>query len=375
MTARDKGSDREIVTAAYFQSYGFLVRQGVKLAIAAGTSEVTDIDVLALRYNVPLEEERVVIDCKERKKPKPFERILWTVGLSTFAQANRSVVVLPSAPWQAREFASRVKVEVLCVPEMEKHLASVSDANMSFGQANLNFMEQLEKNQQSIQDKGKSLLIEDLQIRQMLVRGNPVTNFNRIIQSLSRLGGASYNKGSALDWLKCYIACNAAITAGVMLARFATESKWTPEDDWTDNARKRLTYGDISPQKANQLAKLALDHEHYGSLPKPPYTEEIIHVLRLLILNPRLTSLIPFSLDFQLFGKTMGKLPEKYVAPVLQDSYNELIKINKQILSVLAYAAGISNEIWTLEGTKDSDSVKQNQGPGWCSGEKAKERR
>ena len=157
MTARDKGTDREIITAAYFQSYGFLVRQGVKLAIAAGTSEVTDIDVLALRYSAPLEEERIVIDCKDRKKPKPFERILWTVGLSTFAQANRSVVVLPSVPWQAREFASQVKVEVLCVPEMEEHLASVSGTNMSFGQANLNFMEQLKLNQKSIQDKGKSL--------------------------------------------------------------------------------------------------------------------------------------------------------------------------------------------------------------------------
>jgi len=361
MTAKDKGTDREIITAAYFQSYGFLVRQGVKLAIATGTSEITDIDVLALRYSAPLEEERVVIDCKDRKKPKPFERILWTVGLSTFAQANRSIVVLPNAPWPAREFASQVKVEVLCIPEMEKHLASVSDDNMSFGQANLYFMEQLKSNQQYIQDKGKSLLAEDLRIRQMLVRGNPVTNFNRIITLLSRLGKANYNKGSALDWLKRYIACNAAITAGIMLVRFATAFKWTPEDDWTDNARKRLTYGDIPTQKANQLAKLALDHEHYGGLPKPPYTEEIIHVLRLLILNPRLTSLIPFSLDFQLFGKTMGKLPEKYIAPVLRNSYDELIKTNKQILSVLAYAADISSEIWTLEGTKYSNFVKQNQ--------------
>lgn len=362
MTARDKGTDREIITAAYFQSYGFLVRQGVKLATAAGASEVTDIDVLALRYSTPLKEERIVIDCKDRKKPKPFERILWTVGLSTFAEANRSVVVLPSVPWQAREFASHVKVEILCVPEMEEHLASVSGTNMSFGQANLNFMEQLNSTQKSIWDKDKSLLAEDLRIRQMLVRGNPITNINRIVQLLSRLGKANYNKDSAFDWLKRYIVYDAAITAGVMLVRFATESKWTPEDDWADNARKRLIYGDVSPQKANQLAKLALDREHYGSLPKPSYTEEIIHVLRLLISNPRLTSLIPFSLDMQLFGRTMGKLPEKYVAPVLQDSYDEIIKTSKQILSVLSYAAEISSEIWTVEGTKYTNSIKQNQG-------------
>ena len=111
MNIEDKGLAREIKTAMYFQSHGFLVRQGVKLAIAAGTADVTDIDVLALRFNTPLEEERLVIDCKDKKKSKPFERILWTVGLSTFAQANRAVVVLPSAPWQAREFASQVQAE------------------------------------------------------------------------------------------------------------------------------------------------------------------------------------------------------------------------------------------------------------------------
>lgn len=361
MTTKDKGLDRELITAAYFQSFGYLVRQGIKLAIAAGTTEVTDIDVLALRYSVPLEEERIVIDCKDRKKPKPFERILWTVGLSTFAQANRSVVVLPSAPWQAREFASQVKVDVLCIPEMDKHLASVSGTNISFGQADSTLMEQLKSNQKYTKDKGKSLLTEDLRIRQMLVRGNPITNLNRIIQLLSRLGNINNDVDSALDWLKRYIAYNAAITAGVMLVRFATESKWTPEDDWADSARKRLTYGDVPPQKANQLAKLALDREHYGSLPKPAYTEEIIHVLRMLISNPQLTLLIPFSLDFHLFGKALGKLPEKYVAPVLQDSYDELIKANKQILSAIAYAAGISSEIWSLKD-KILSSSKQNQG-------------
>lgn len=362
MIAEEKGTDREILTAAYFQSYGFLVRQGVKLAIAAGTSEVTDIDVLAVRYSAPLEEERIVIDCKDRKKPKPFERILWTVGLSAFAQANRFVVVLPSVPWQAREFASHVKVEVLCVSEMEKHLALVSDTNVSFGQANLDFMKQLKTNQKSVQDKGKLILTEDLRIRQMLVRGNPITNFNRIIQLISRLGKANYNKDSASDWLKRYVVYNAAVTAAVMLVRFAIESKWTPEDDWVDNARKRLTYGDVPPQKANQLAKLALDHEHYGSLPKPAYTEEIIHVLRMLISNSQLTPFIPFSLDFQLFGKVMGKLPEKYVAPALQNSYDELIKANKQILSAIAYASEISGDVWTSERSKYTDSAMQNQG-------------
>lgn len=363
MIVKDKGTNREIITAAYFQSYGYLVRRGVRLAIAAGTAEVTDIDVLALRYNTPLAEERIVVDCKDRKKPKPFERILWTVGLSTFAQANKSVVVLPSAPWQAREFASQVNVDLLCTPEIEKHLESIRSTNIGFGEANLQFLQQLDSIQAASRAKDKSLLKEDLRIRQMLVRGHALTNLNRIILLLSNFSKITYKTESTLDWLRRYIIFNAATTAGVMLVRFASESKWTPEDNWSDYARKRLTYGDIPPQKANQLAKLALNHEHYGGLPKPPYTEEFIHIIKLLVSKPRLASLIPFALDFQLFGRTMGKMPEEYIAPVLQDLREELIKHCKQILSVLAYASDIPNDIWTLkeERLTDSKTKKQEQ--------------
>lgn len=76
-----KGPGLELQTAAYFQGLGYLVRRGVKLAVAAGSADATDIDVLAIRFSVPLAEERLIADCKDRKKSRPFERILWTRGL------------------------------------------------------------------------------------------------------------------------------------------------------------------------------------------------------------------------------------------------------------------------------------------------------
>src|SRR6185503_10890361 len=114
-----KTGDRlEFNAAAYFQAQGFVVRRGVMLSVAAGTADATDIDLLAIRFAVPLLEERVVADCKDRRKPRPFERILWTRGLASFADATQAVVVLPKAGWQAREFAARGKVDVLEIGEI-----------------------------------------------------------------------------------------------------------------------------------------------------------------------------------------------------------------------------------------------------------------
>jgi len=69
------GDKLELRGAAYFQAHGYLVRRSVSLAVAAGTADATDIDLLAIRFSVPLAEERLVADCKDRRKPKPFERI------------------------------------------------------------------------------------------------------------------------------------------------------------------------------------------------------------------------------------------------------------------------------------------------------------
>lgn len=257
--------------------------------------------------------------------------------------------MLPSAPWQAREFASQANVEVLCVPEIEDYLGSIESSTISFGEADSKVVQQLESIQKNLSGKDKLLLRAHLRIRQMLVVGHPITNLNRLIQLLSSLGIVSKRIDTNIEWLKRYICFSAAITAGVMLVRFAAESKWTPQDGWADYARKKLTYGDVPPQKAKQMAKYALDREFYGGLPKPFYTEEIIEVMRLLILKQKLASLIPYALDFHLLGRSLGSIKDDYSSPILGELQGEALKICKQILSVLAYAAGIPNEVWILD--------------------------
>lgn len=128
-----KGSSLELDAAAYFQLHGYMVRRGVKLAVAEGLVDATDIDVLGVRFETPLAEERLIADCKDRKKPQTFERILWTKGLGTFFNVDRCIVVTPRARWQAREFAARGDVEVLGAQEIDVQLKSARHSFEPFG--------------------------------------------------------------------------------------------------------------------------------------------------------------------------------------------------------------------------------------------------
>lgn len=336
------GDNLEFRTAAYFQAQGFLVRRGVMLSVAAGTADATDIDLLAIRFGVPLAEERVIADCKDRRKPRPFARILWTRGLASFAKATQAVVVLPKAVWQAREFASQGGVDILETLEIDRFLRSLNSTLTAYGDADPRLAYKRKQNTE------KEFARRDLELRQMLVTGHPLTNLNRIIKILSNLGKTT--EGGQFSWMRRYVCSDAAVIAGVMLVRFAVESKWTPEKDWTAYARKKLTFGDVSPQKALQLAELALDRRISEGIPSPSYTGEILEVIKTLIMNPKVAARVPTELDHYLFGGGASNRRVNSVSSRPDDRDREdAVRLIRRVLSALSYAAGIPGLVWQPE--------------------------
>jgi hypothetical protein len=318
------------------------------LSVSAGTADATDVDLLAIRFNVPLSEEKLIVDCKDRRKPRPFERVLWTVGLASFAKANQSVVVLPRALWQVRDFAAQGGVQVLEAFEIERHLRSNSSSSLGrFSDADPSIASQ------RAQSSDRDLYRERLKLRQMLILGHPLTNLNRIVRTLSQWGRKL--KGDETDdWSIRDLCFDAAVIAAVMIIRFACETKWTPEKDWADYARKKLTYGDVSPQKAQELARLALDRELPEGIPAPPYTAEVIRVLAALRSNPEIAARLPYYLDYYLFGYIVRESHAGYrTAPLTDSTGDGTLKLTRRILSALSYAAGVPSAIWS--GARSND--------------------
>lgn len=198
----------------------------------------------------------------------------------------------------------------------------------------------------------------------MLVIGHPLTNLNKIIRMLPSIAGGPKRTTGDASCIRRYVCFNAAVVASVMLVRFAAESKWSPESQWSDHARKRLTYGDVPEKKARELAKLALSHNFYEGLPAPAYTEEIIQAIKSLISRPEVAAFTPYALDLQLFGRVIGGLPKDYVPPLLARSQEDTSSMGRRILSALAYAGEIPQNLWDSGenrqvGKEDGSNVQE----------------
>jgi hypothetical protein len=179
----------------------------------------------------------------------------------------------------------------------------------------------------------------------MLVIGHPLTNLNRIVKTLSTVGKAASHEGANF-WMTRYVVFNAAVIAAVMLVRFAAESKWTPEKDWSAYARKKLTFGDVSPTKALQLAQLALDRKIIEGIPAPAYTNEIIQLIKVLVSNPQLAARLPNALDQYLFDQVLMGQSRVKSLEVDEEASGRLVR---RVLSALSYAGGIPAAIWQID--------------------------
>jgi len=171
-----------------------------RLRLPLGTADATDIDLLAIRFSVPLAEERLVADCKDRRKPKTVERILWVSRSGVVCQCREAIVVLPRSGVAGREFANQGGVEIIESLEIEKFLKTTAKSFVPFGEAS---------NELSVrrgQNSNRELARESTALRQMLVTGHPLTNLNRIISELSKIG--KIREGDF--WMLRYICFDAA---------------------------------------------------------------------------------------------------------------------------------------------------------------------
>lgn len=330
-----EGDKLELATAAYFQSLGYLVRRGVKLSAAAGEKDVTDADLFAVRFNLPVHEERIVVDCKDRSKSKPFERVLWTLGIAAFTKAHRPIVVTPRPISAAREFASQGSVELLAAEDLPR----LTKGGQAYGDADVAIALRVANVSSAKTPQTKELARELVRVRQMLVVGNAVTNLNRLMLMMRRLRSEKAESADA-DWLRKFVADDAVVMATLMLLRFVDEAKWLPEAEWRQNLSRRLTYGDVPPKKALQLARAALDQAFHDGLPPPEYTEEISALVGQMISNPAVAVWAPVAVDYLRFA--VGTKP--HIPTVPDDLHAAVLLLAKRTISAIGFGTGATAE-------------------------------
>jgi len=107
----DKGGLAEEALKRYFQSLGSFVVRGPK--VRAGRDNVTDIDVWVYTRASVNSRHITIVDVKNKRRAKGYERLIWQRGLQSAVGADEAIVATSGSKEELRPFADRVGIKLL----------------------------------------------------------------------------------------------------------------------------------------------------------------------------------------------------------------------------------------------------------------------
>lgn len=106
-----KGAGLEELVRAYFARQGFVAIRSVSIQFEE--EEVTDVDVWLYGRQGGGVRTRALVDVKDKKSPKAFERIMWARGMQLALNCDRAVVATTDTNTKVTRFAQQQKVALL----------------------------------------------------------------------------------------------------------------------------------------------------------------------------------------------------------------------------------------------------------------------
>lgn len=318
-----RGDNMEFLAALVLQAQGYLVRRGVPLKYGSGGLDATDVDVLGIRFAQPFQLHRIIADCKDRQRSRPYERIFWAKGLSSFVQASETYVCLPKASSEVIKFAKDGQVRVLT----EDALRSAADKARPYGFANPAIEEHLRPSLAAALKTDRRAATIFWQTKRLYLADDPYVGLNNIMLNLQSAANELTKRGSttpALYDLWRVIAGESLVLISLSLLGIAADTLGLNKEQRAKHIAEKLTYGDLPPRKAEEIFDLAkqLAREasrasnpslplsaalpfDLGKVDPPDYTENIIGLVERAMLQPSLYLPLPLVMDYLVFEQAV----------------------------------------------------------------------
>jgi hypothetical protein len=113
-----KGPALEELVRAYFARQGFFVLRSVPFKFE--DDDVTDLDAWLYARQSATARVRAIVDVKNKKSPKAFERVLWVKGLQTAMKCDRAIIATTDNSASLNRFAQSQNIAVLSKDFLEK---------------------------------------------------------------------------------------------------------------------------------------------------------------------------------------------------------------------------------------------------------------
>jgi len=339
---------------------GFLARRNLSLRsyFYPETVDVTDIDVLGIRFSDNFHPELVICECKSGEGNGTVDRILWLLGLSRYFTATSTMIVRRTIPAKIKNFASEVGVTPIDferLEELEKSGKSLSEWIGSFDYQYYD-ARRLQYYHTIKGDPGLSKVYWFVRSRFWYT-----DNSTRLKQLITALELISNNLGSeASKWL-LYESSVLLSVAIIYLCRdtYPLSAKERPE--YIANV---LTTGLGSPEVAKKILEAtygvvaSIIKEKSGETPyiddkflrisPPEYTESLIDLVERLTQRPKISVEVPRFLDLVCYEYLLKEkeIDQKKVEEIFPSDTDLIAKMSKNVLKFIIDKKNVPEKIY-----------------------------
>ncbi|WP_101909259.1 hypothetical protein [Marasmitruncus massiliensis] len=370
MNLDGKGTEFEYSISQIFQQQGYFVRRS--LPVQAGSKQdVTDVDVTAISFSYPFREIRVICDCKNKARSKPYERIFWAKGLGSFLKADSIYVALPKATQEVFHFANECNVKVITQNEVDSYIHSEGKGYCDFEYYS-NFLKSIEEALKTNQSITEYLTT----IHKQYFLDQPYTSLNISISIIASLIQSlkSINDEKQIQAIK-YLVCEAILLTSYSFLKICDNLMGLSPFGILEYVQSRLTFGNSDDKHIMNLFNTVIQYaneEIKNKIPKqflsnssiiapikfipPKYTKNLIGLIERSFRNPEWYINLINNMDFIFFEFVLKDKPFEIE---LFQRFNskptaliEQLKACKNIIAFISSATGFKLEfIW-----KHSDS-------------------
>jgi hypothetical protein len=356
----NRGPKFELLAGAYFQRDGYLVRTSIPFRLDPSAIPISDVDLLAFRFAPSFALQKAVCDCKYRVRSRPFERVLWIKGLATFLRATSASVALPKPNLDATRFAKiggvRVLSEDLLNSAAAKGYGLMNPQSYSEIQKSLARVLRTDKNAARLLNYARFLFLSD----DPFVALNDA--INNLIEAATYLSSTSESdKSQFASWR--YIAAEYVVVLTLQILLIVSETAALQPADRSQHIKQRLTFGNLSPNKAREIFEIATElalqtsrdrrktmtgglNEGLDAAIEPPqYADSIVGLVERAVATPDLYCELPQIIDFLLFDQslpTQGFNEDDFACRFGRDKLQERLKIARNIFSFVRDATKLN---------------------------------
>ena len=134
----DQGGVAEEALRLYFHALGAYVVRGAK--VRAGRDHVTDIDLWVYTRASVHARHIAIVDIKNKRKAKGYERLIWLKGLQSAVGADEAIVATAASRDDLKPFAARMGIKLLADQVFKAVVAKFADQNSRLNSEDLERM-------------------------------------------------------------------------------------------------------------------------------------------------------------------------------------------------------------------------------------------